>query len=345
MAPAPAGFSRFPDLPPELQLKVWELASLPARLLYLAPDIKHPSEVESKAAEWNFRWTVHPKSAAVPGLLHACHDSRSIWRPHYAWVDDTVYPGRGRRPNPCHVRFGSHLVNYAVDVIVAFPHMRMHPSSPVSIPPFAGLDRRQIRHVAWYEPVLRSEISLRTFHTTQLESMAQLQSLTMLVTDFVLDVEEEVGAGCDLSSVKLESEDAMRLAFADLHLKDFFILSFAVPESGGPQSASLALPRAPPLSLNANLVRAWLWHLGGAGRNWSIHGGETWWNHVKSLNEQVGCKEFDFMPCPLCPLAANHRYHTVGMIKEYEPPFELKWAVLCPREWERQDGFNEEAFA
>jgi hypothetical protein len=79
-------FTVFPKLPPELQRKVWRHAA---------------QEVEPRLI------TFAPSGGQIPGILRACHLSRSIAEKNYSFLEDRVaYEDRFIMP-----------INYDIDIV------------------------------------------------------------------------------------------------------------------------------------------------------------------------------------------------------------------------------------
>jgi hypothetical protein len=349
----------FALLPCELRLKIWEMVPQD-RLLYLEP-CSNCASMRRYAADdlfkwdfrrfelckranhstWDYRWVVHPREMAVPPLLHVCQESRDVGRRIFSTVENRTYiAGAPQGPestleNKYAIVFGSPFVNYLSDTFVVFPHDTTDyqwTGQPTSVPPFVGFDRGKVRHVAWFEPSLRSAITPRTLSWTNFSALPKIQSLTVLVTDFLIqDGETSCGGLLGLTDATLLDVGSVLEAFVGLRYKKFVLVPFSVES---PSSACAAVPATgdnkPPLSLNANLVRAWLWHLRDGKGLYRANGIRDHWDkHILELHRQVMDDELDDMPCPVCIVDSRPR-HTTGEIKRYIPPFRIKWAIMQP---------------
>lgn len=337
-------FHIFSRLPTELRLMVWELCGS-NRLFLFVPD-------EDRDEPHSFVWTVHPRNHEIPPLLHACRESRAVWLPRFArrsggghqtylYLSLRADPSPREREIPCHVRFRSPFFCYETDMFTDFyraswewlsaePRMMFEASPRPSLLSF-GFDDRQIRHLAWPELTTRNVVPPSTCYDIDAERMAGVQDVTIVVIDYTMRGRDDYSPG--LLTRDLEDEMQLTHAICELAGEDFSIEPFSA--NPGAFRLHVSGPDLPPdscepVDIHDGLLRATLFHWIGDTVDvedwemlygcWECYSRDDGYNLPRGPGHGTGCEVCD------CD-------HTFEEARYFRPPFQIRWAALCPTAW------------
>jgi hypothetical protein len=145
-----AEFHRFPDLPTEIRLAIWDLIPFPNRIIGLVPSatewcnnsragpaaaLQLSSQLGIRALQedtkaqqpYQFRYTVQPRTAPIFPLLHVNRESRDMWLSRLYFVPRRLCEVQGKAtgrtsssPARYMVQFDTPYINYDADIFVAY---------------------------------------------------------------------------------------------------------------------------------------------------------------------------------------------------------------------------------
>lgn len=136
-----SSFSRFPDLPFELRLKVWEYLLTPRIIIATCFDNDEVTERRAQLAR-------RPRLPAVPVLLHICHETRQLALRHYELAFSWRVPSILACPRSAPPRV---WFNFERDALLLLGELEPYDSSNINAPMVYFLNRDdacRVRHVA-----------------------------------------------------------------------------------------------------------------------------------------------------------------------------------------------------
>ncbi|PTB67770.1 hypothetical protein BBK36DRAFT_1115671 [Trichoderma citrinoviride] len=357
MGSLPTEFSPFPRLPAELRLKVWKSVPRPSRVIgilppasdwyrhhfrYIGSRASRRAEEQSTQQRYHYRYIVQPKEHAIFPLLHANHEARAVWLPHF------FQPSHFCNVSGVDIRFDTPFISYDTDTFTVFdgwpskgipedvflnPLLADTNDEPVD--GFIALDRNRITNVALCEipgdmQAFASALAIRT--------LPNIQTLTILALGPDAKWEPEslaaAGSGVDitysLSVLEMLAVDVQRMN-ADIYDLPLELVQKSPFFNDARLRHAVALsPNIRPLGRYKTFVLSLLWH-----ELREEHAAEavtaSWWDYVEYLfGSGAGSND---AKCPLMLRGCGADGHTRREMMGWRPRFEVNYKLLAAADW------------
>lgn len=211
-------FHRFPDLPTEIRLAIWDLIPFPPRVIGLVPSATEwfknlrdgpaaalqlssqlgisASQDNKAQQQYQFRYSVQPRNMPIFPLLHVNRESRQTWLSRLCLVPQRVSEvqakAQGRTtPTRYMVQFDTPYINYEADIFVAYEAWsagqgRDRPAAidneerqgHANLDVLLGLDRSRIRHIGVNEIPGDAENMIQSLDFSNLPALQRLSFFT-----------------------------------------------------------------------------------------------------------------------------------------------------------------------
>jgi hypothetical protein len=192
-------FTRFPELPTELRLKIWDLAASERRLVH----INYQKESLAFGTGKKFYAKAFISSNPPPALLHTCRESRYETLPSYTLCFSTPHS-----PKRTYIAFSTDTVRFASIVLTylspsELQHIRCMSLEVTDYPYFAHFNMGILRSMENLE-------QLELIAVQKLENSWSLGVLRTLMEDF--DEERDRFKDGKMPALRIVSEEGVELA-------------------------------------------------------------------------------------------------------------------------------------
>ena len=308
---------------------------------------------------WALRYVVQPREATIFGPLHANQESRRVWASRYTRLEDReTEAAYGDRRGI--VRFNVPFIDYETDIFTAvdvwIPYLYFRLQGELSAlrnysqghsysDSFPGLDRGKIKHIGVCEQPLQEHLMVLAINIDRLPKLETMTFVSIGPDTRIYETEEPQGdawrkaevmknykykfppqqmPGVDIQCVDCELFD-LEQSVVDEHA---FFNVLRLQHPGFFESEPHKLKYYPVI------FKAWLWHMnivdtGASFEMDSEHSVNTWRHLLPYLLDQPGAR-------PGCPLPVTYCMvgtHTREDVTSWEPHFEIKHKLLCPKTW------------
>lgn len=339
-------------------MKIWGLVPQPERIIGWVPcgNCRNICRRKSKSREeqdgkplarqrckdknhpnWLVKYVVHPRKDAIFAPLHACHESRELWKTRFYMPPRHMTVKEEQMDIP--VQFNVPFISYEHDILTMFGAWSSTTIFDLEIPmdaqiePFIGLDRARIEHGGYSEILDLFFPASTLFEVNELPALKRLSLITM-------------------GPQPEEDEDQEDGVLMQMHpcvsgQYDCQIIDLVNPEVG--ESSNIlneCRPRRKPIHWYTkerrfddyyNYWKAWLWQVVEGQAHFLIRtNAVSWWMIVNfALADNP---EWNGPPvpedCPLypdqCSGPTGHRKCVIG---HWRPKFEISCKYLCEERW------------
>lgn len=351
-------FSRFPDLPAELRILVWNLTPFPDRVIGLVPYSRYaqgqPKENEKaprgqSSTEPHFVHTVQPSHLGIFPPLHVNQEARSVWlrrlvqtrRNHELILSSGQHDGNNDTVGSVTIQSKVPFISYEYDIFAVYGAWRPPARSLVStdnraediapIDPFSGFERSKIRRIGLVELPYGLESAIQALDIRQLAALDAFSFLT-LGPDPRGEVQTRqtsiVPASLDL---EMAVEDVQTVQCDIKNIDTRIIESHPFFNMGRLRHRAALSPAIRPLQKYKAYVKALLWHALSRNLTPDLDSPELTETRFEFMQYVFNGSRHDM--CPMLAGSCGTGGHGRNEMIKWQGDFLMLFRIICEKHW------------